>query len=109
MVPMFLGPPPFTPAAGTNQSFVKEGGDDSAPRSAAEEAEALAAHLAVLCHALRPEARPATRDSPGDLLGRVLGSSDTSAAARPQMNCHVALQASAFSAFKPAGRSLTSV
>ena len=112
MVPMFLEPPPFPHISHTAapKSLIKEGGDDSAPRSAAEEAAALAAHLSVMCDAFRPEARQATRDDPSDLLGRVLGSSDKEiSSAKPLMSCHVALQASAFSAFKPAGRSLTSV
>lgn len=112
MVPMYLGPPPFLPTMNPNVSktLSKEGGDDSAPRSAAEEAAALAAHLAVMCNAFRPEARQATIDDPGDLLGRLMGSDHVSVVRAPSpMSCHVTLQASAYSAFQPAGRSLASV
>ena len=113
-------PPPMLMGLMPPAAPVKEGGDDSEPplktsAVADEEAAALAAHLSALCNAFRPSARPATQDD-SELLAKSLllaGSSSgpgdvKSASAIARHSCHVALQASAFSAFKPAGRPLAS-
>ena len=99
MIPMG---PPF--AAGAGKPPVKEGRADSF-RS---EDAALAAHLAALCNAFKPAARPAAKED-DSLFGR-LGCYEAAAAptAAAQHGCHIALRASACSAFRPAARQLAS-
>ena len=108
MLPMLpMGPPLAAVAGPRGKAPVKEGGADSFRSE--EAAAALAAHLAALCNAFKPAARPARREDDG-LFGR-LGCFE--AAAEPtttaaQHGCHIALRASACSAFRPAARQLAS-